>query len=297
MKRKELKNKARKVVKKNYWIAVVVCFLIALITGEFGTSILGVLETDDSMNPFYIISHENIIFINNRNKDKSELLKTQEEIVKKIKEKKDSLNSTELKIWNWIELNLDSITKSQKYIFKISDAIKSFIFEKHELGIGLLVIAMLSLLFNIFIANPVIVSGKRYFIKAREKDNIKIGVVLGIFKGKNWINVSVIMFLKDIYIFIWYLTIVMGIIKTYEYRMIPYILAENPQIKRKEAFKLSKQMMKNNKWKAFILDLSFIGWEVLSIFTFGLLNVLYVNPYKVATNVELFTILKKEKIQ
>lgn len=78
--------------------------------------------------------------------------------------------------------------------------------------------------------------------------------------------------------------------------MIPYILAENPKIQRKKAFKLSKEMMKGNKWKTFILDLSFLGWELLSIFTFGLLNIFYINPYKVATTVELYEVLKKKII-
>ena len=78
--------------------------------------------------------------------------------------------------------------------------------------------------------------------------------------------------------------------------MIPYILAENPKIQRKKAFKLSKEMMKGNKWKTFILDLSFLGWELLSIFTFGLLNIFYINPYKVATTVELYELLKKQII-
>ena len=78
--------------------------------------------------------------------------------------------------------------------------------------------------------------------------------------------------------------------------MIPYILAENPKIERKKAFKLSKEMMKGNKWKTFILDLSFLGWELLSIFTLGLLNIFYINPYKVATTVELYEILKKQII-
>ena len=78
--------------------------------------------------------------------------------------------------------------------------------------------------------------------------------------------------------------------------MIPYILAENPKIQRKKAFKLSKEMMKGNKWKTFILDLSFLGWELLSIFTFGLLNICYINPYKVATTVELYEVLKKQII-
>ena len=78
--------------------------------------------------------------------------------------------------------------------------------------------------------------------------------------------------------------------------MIPYILAENPKIQRKKAFKLSKEMMKGNKLKTFILDLSFLGWELLSIFTFGLLNIFYINPYKVATTVELYEVLKKQII-
>lgn len=102
------------------------------------------------------------------------------------------------------------------------------------------------------------------------------------------------MLLKTIYNVLWFLTIVGGFIKIYEYRMIPYLLAENPKIDKKEAFKKSKEMMKGNKWKAFILDLSFILWDILAVFTFGLLNVLYVNPYKIATSVELYETLKEE---
>lgn len=83
----------------------------------------------------------------------------------------------------------------------------------------------------------------------------------------------------------------------YEYRMIPYILAENPKIKRKEAFKLSKEMMKHNKWKAFLLDLSFIGWEIASIFTFGMVNILYANPYRAATSTELYVVLRDKTIE
>lgn len=52
-------------------------------------------------------------------------------------------------------------------------------------------------------------------------------------------------------------------------------------------------MMKGNKWKTFILDLSFILWEILSTITFGLLDILYVNPYKIATSVELYKTLKE----
>lgn len=296
-KRKELKNNARKVIKKNYWTAIVICFLIALFTGEFGTSIMGIFPTDDSMDPYYIISHPDTIFESNQTENENDILKEQEEVVEGLKTRKENLNDTELKIVNVIESYLDSMTKSQKFIFKISDSIKSFILDKDILGIGLAVMSILSIAFSIFIANPLIVALRRYFIKARKKQSTKINVVLDIFRKDSWLRVAITMLLKDIFTFLWFLTIVGGFIKMYEYAMIPYIIGDNPKIKWKEAFKLSKQMMKGNKWKLFVLDLSFIGWEILSLFTFGLLNIFYVNPYKVATNVELYDVLKKNAIE
>lgn len=69
--------------------------------------------------------------------------------------------------------------------------------------------------------------------------------------------------------------------------MIPYILAENPEISRERAFEISKQMMDGQKGDAFVLDLSFIGWNILSVITLGIVGILYVNPYQSATWAEL----------
>ena len=267
-------------MKRNYWTAIVVCFLLALLTGEFGTSILGVLNSADSMDPNYIVND----YIG-----KTEDIFSKENIEK-------TLNETQIKVVETIDANLNSLTKSQKYIFKIWDAIASFNIHQTARGIVLSVGAVLAYAFTIFIANPLIVGGKKYFLKAREEENTKISILTQIFKKEHWLNVSIVMFLKNIYNALWYLTIIGGVIKVYEYRMIPYILAENPKIKRKAAFKLSKQMMKGNKWKTFILDISFFGWNFLSIMTFGILNILYVNPYKVATIAELYGTLKKQAI-
>ena len=52
--------------------------------------------------------------------------------------------------------------------------------------------------------------------------------------------------------------IIPGIIKAYEYSMIPYLLAENPNMSKQEAFAISKELMDGNKFNAFVLDLSFI---------------------------------------
>jgi uncharacterized membrane protein len=80
-------------------------------------------------------------------------------------------------------------------------------------------------------------------------------------------------------------------VKAYEYRMIPYILAENPHMSKKEVFAASKSMMIGNKWKAFVLDLSFLGWHILSVFTVGILELFYVAPYMYATNAALYEAL------
>lgn len=278
--RKELKQKAKEVVKKNYWTAIIICFLIALLTGEFGTSIVGIWQSGDSMDPNYIIHREE--------KNNSAMISS-DDIHK-------TLNETQRMVFEAIEANLNSATKSQKYIFKIYDAIKSFDIDRVDLGIALIIAAVLAFAFTIFVADPLIVGGKKYFLKAREGNSTKIGIIVDVFKNGNWLNIATTMFLRNLYTALWYLTIVGGVIKTYEYRMIPYILAENPKIKRKEAFKLSKQMMKGNKWKTFILDMSFFGWNFLSVLTFGLLSIFYVNPYNTATIAELYMFLRNQAI-
>lgn len=282
--RKELKDKAKKVVQKNYWTAIVVCFLIALFTGEFGTSITGVWQSEDSMDPNYIVHKEER---NQKQKEREAKLILSEENIKQ------TLNKTQIKVFESIEANLNSVTKSQKYIFKIWDAIESFTINKTKWGIALCFGAMVSFAFTMLVADPLIVGGKKYFLVARKGSNTKVSILGEVFRKEHWWNIVVIMFLRNIYNALWYLTIIGGVIKTYEYRMIPYILAENPKIKRKEAFEISKKMMKGNKWKTFILDISFFGWYFLSILTFGILGILYVNPYNAATIAELYIELKK----
>lgn len=289
-KRKNLKDKAKKTVKNNYWTAVVLCFVITILTGEYGNSITGIWQSGDSVLPDYVITQNQYLIENEISKDNIAEIQEKQE---KIEEITKNLTENQLKMVNTITSNLNSLTKSQKYIYKIWDAIELFIMNQNLLGIAYVLIAIIAILYIILLAEPLLVAERRYFIIASEKENTKMGVMKEIFKRKNWSNVAVIMFFKSFYNFLWYLTIIGGIIKTYEYRMIPYLLAENPDMNKKEVFARSKQMMKGNKWKTFILDLSFILWEILSTITFGLLDILYVNPYKIATSVELYKTLKE----
>lgn len=87
-------------------------------------------------------------------------------------------------------------------------------------------------------------------------------------------------FLKSLYIFLWSLLFVIpGLIAAYSYAMTPFILAENPYISANEAIAQSKQIMQGHKAKLFWLDLTFIGWSLLCVMTFGIGNI-FLSPYR-----------------
>lgn len=149
----------------------------------------------------------------------------------------------------------------------------------------------ISLLLSIFLLNPLIVGCRHWFIQSRTINNYAIGNVGITFKKGYW-NVIKTMFFKQLFTFLWSLLFVIpGIIKKYEYRMIPYLLAENPNMDMDEAFARSRDMMYGQKMDTFILDLSFIGWFMLSYLTLGLVGIFYVSPYYAYTDMELYVTL------
>ena len=151
----------------------------------------------------------------------------------------------------------------------------------------IMVISIIATVIHIFLFAPLEVGCCRFYFKnLKEKAELK-ELPFG-YDNAYMSNVGTL-FLRGLFIALWSLLfIIPGIIKSYEYRMIPYILAENPGISRKEAFAHSKMLMTGNKWKAFVLDLSFIGWWILSGFTCGLLAIFYVSPYYNATCAALY---------
>ena len=78
---------------------------------------------------------------------------------------------------------------------------------------------------------------------------------------------------------------------SYCYLMVPYILAENPDMKAGEALRLSKEMMDGEKWNAFVLGLSFLGWQILGTMLCGI-GTFFVQPYIDATFAELYAVLR-----
>ena len=96
----------------------------------------------------------------------------------------------------------------------------------------------------------------------------------------NWKVAIITGFLKNILITLWtFVFIVPGIVVSYSYAMVEYILVENPSLTASQALKQSKKMMKGNRMRLFCLELSFIGWDILALFTCGI-GYAVLNPYK-----------------
>jgi uncharacterized membrane protein len=122
-----------------------------------------------------------------------------------------------------------------------------------------------------------------------------VGTLFSAFKP-GYMNVVKTVFIKNIYIVLWsMLFLIPGIIKTFEYFMVEYILAENPHMDSARAIEISRQMTQGQKMDMFILGLSFIGWILLSVMSCGI-GFLFLTPYMEATYAELYTVLREKAI-
>ena len=147
--------------------------------------------------------------------------------------------------------------------------------------------ALLGAVFNIFLINPIKIGISRFMLKSID-DTGRISEV-GYAFDHNYLNAVKVMFLKGLFVGLWTLVFVIpGIYKLYQYRMVAYILAENPDMPYQEVLQRSKDIMNGQKWDAFVLDVSFLLWHILGAITCGMAEIFYVAPYVNLTNAALY---------
>lgn len=148
------------------------------------------------------------------------------------------------------------------------------------------------ILFRIFFVNVLRVGFCRYLILTQKKgESAPASELLWGFRCGHYGNLVKIMFLHSLYIFLWgLLFIVPGIVKRLEYFCVPYILAKHPDTDSRQIFAMSSEMTNGQKWDMFVLDLSFIGWQILGSLLFGI-GTYFVLPYIELTSGELYAVL------
>ena len=99
------------------------------------------------------------------------------------------------------------------------------------------------------------------------------------FRGGRYTRVFCALFLVNLFTFLWALLLIIpGIMKAFSYALTPYILLDEPELTARQAIARSCEIMQGRRWKLFCLYLSFIGWGILCLLTFGI-GFLWLVPY------------------
>jgi len=158
-----------------------------------------------------------------------------------------------------------------------------------------ILIFLVVLAYRVLLANPLQVGISKYFVE-EQKFSFDLNHLGYSFNKTRYMDIVKAMLWRLFLNFLWFLLLIIpGIVALYAYRMVPYILADNPNIGYKRAVQLSVQMTRGHKFHIFGMDLSFIGWLLLGLIAFGV-GILFVLPYINATNAELYAVLKQNAI-
>ena len=291
MERKEIKKSAKKTLKRSYFRSILVIFIASLI-------ISGTYTMNSSVNTTQQKSTNDTEVTYKKNKTNYDVIN--ETVKESSKKKTGKLNKKvkklEKKSHGVLGPIVNNMTKNKSVLVGFVNTYYLLAVKKStSKALISLVAAIISLLLFIFIRNIIIIGNNRFYLEDRKYKNTGIDKLLFPYKVRKTCHLAGVLFMKFIYEFLWNLTIIGGIIKHYQYYMIPYVLAENPNIKKKEAFRLSKELMKGYKWYTFKLDVSLIGWYILAVFTLGLSALFYSDAYFEHIKAELYMRLRKEK--
>ena len=127
----------------------------------------------------------------------------------------------------------------------------------------------------------------------RGAEEVDLGVLFAGFQEYSRILTTKL--LQAVYTFLWSLLLLIpGIIKHYSYAMTDYILKDESELCNNAAIERSMAMMEGNKMKLFLLDLSFIGWAILCLFTFGI-GFFVLQPYMQVSHAAFYEDLKAQQ--
>lgn len=279
--RKELKKNGKENLKKHYLIFLLLCLIAAFIGSEFVNSL--------SITEIKIAVDNTQVLPNSFKRTVAGTVQKVENISSKVKNQKKFFASS-----RGVFASVINAVDSGSLYLTLVYGIRSIAGTSScVIVISIILSFLLYFLFWVLVVNTYRVILRRMFLEGRIYEKISFKNCLFLLRIQKWHKASLTMLKTSIYEILWTFTIVGGVIKRYSYFLVPYIVAENPNIKSKDAINLSRTMMNGHKFECFILELSFIGWRILSIFTIGLSNIFFTNAYFIATFCEYYTDLRK----
>lgn len=288
MRRKILKKYGKSQLKKHYLIFVVACFLAALIGTDYFNPFSFFNNASDKLVTDAYDTLENLII--------GDLIHSEDPSGNaSYNQTKETINigGLELGYARGVLASAIKTLSSGSIFLQIFNFIAAFGGKQSPSTIVLFVLSvLLSLLLWTFITNNYRVAYRRIFLEGQYYDKVAVDRFTFLIQVRKLVKPALSLLLMTVYQFLWSLTIIGGIIKMYSYFLVPYILAENPNTPPNKAITLSRKMMRGHKWECFILQMSFIGWNILGWLTFGLLEIFFVNPYRECTYCKYYEYLR-----
>ena len=295
-----LKRDARGSLKRHYLFFVVACLLAVFMDAEFITS-------------DYLINMRSTFF--DMFSNSSITVDVDPETEEKIKEGVKALDNDAGVFRNNVEKQLEEINRKIKstegsqvfgrtkgvlnqiidfvagdtFFSHMYSTISGIVGDPRAANIAIVsVLALVSFTYWLFVRNLFVAIIRRIFLEGRIYKKIPVSRYLFFIRMKRWTRSAVTMGLLWIIEFLSSFTIVLYPIVRFGFFLVPYIIAENPDIKTRDALKLSWMMMRGNKWTLFKIIISILGWNILNVFTLGVLGILYTNPYKICIYSEFY---------
>ncbi len=301
-----MKADAKKVLKQHYFLFLLLCMAVSLLGGgELVTSRTAGGDAVEDMTPQVRITYTDAIVSSftevvmdvavGKGADRERQIQEKEaEYVEASRQRGQEIFGRSRGVLASVVNKLSS----GAYLMTVIVGIRSLVGTDQVAVILLLLLALLLIvLLQVFVVGVCRTVAVRVFLEGRCYEKVPGRRIWFLLRVKKWCHVAWVNFVTGVFRFFWGLTIVGGIIKSYSYHLVPYILAENPSIKTLDAITLSRRLMKGHKWECFLLELSFLGWEFLGILTLGLSNILFTAPYKMAVMGEYYAGLRQLGIQ
>lgn len=303
--RKELKKNAKMVMKRHYWLFVLLCLIAGILGTEYTSSVkfekneaeshaedesgVNKLSTNSLTDDFF--SYVWDIANGQGMKREKEAKQKEEQYVEQSEARKNAVLGRSRGALS------DIINKaaSGAYLVTLTIAIRSIVGSD---GITSIILTLMGFMVMFFVQTFIVgiyrVVMRRMFLEGRCYQKVPATRAWFLLKIKKWIHAGLTLLVSGILELLWWCTIIGGVIKYYSYYMVPFIIAENPGIRALDAITLSRHMMKGHKWECFKLEWSFIGWKLLGSVTFGLVDIFYTNPYQTATMAEYYAELRSQ---
>lgn len=284
---KKIKQNAKRTLKKHFFRNIIITFIsLLIINGGYS------YVTQSARSNANDKALKEVKKINKNSKSNADLL---EDIVSSSKT--DATYAKEKVKENYKRTSsilVNELTKSKSFFLGFLNSINKVVFKKNYKLISILaLLSVIYFMYIILIKYPLVIGKARYFLEKNKYEDTKAEKLLFAYRVKRNIHLSFSILLKNIYQALWNLTIIGGIIKRYSYFLVPYVLAENPDIEAKDAIKLSVKMMNGYKYKLFLLELTLIPWYLLGFITLGLSDVLYFDAYKECIYSSFYMTLRK----